>query len=133
MPRVFKRNSPLTPSMHGWLCALKNREGSRLGFSKEDRDTNIRRIGFVAAEIVRHGGIVVCAALSPYSATRNDVRTMAGMDHFVEIFVDTPLEVCEQRDAKGMYTKARRGEITGLPGSVIPTSHQCMRKSPWTR
>lgn len=91
-----------------------------LGFSKEDRDVNIRRIGFVAAEIVRHGGTVVCAAVSPYRATRNDVRAMVGSDHFVEVYVNTPLEVCEQRDYKGMYAKARRGEITGFTGIDDP-------------
>ena len=91
-----------------------------LGFSKEDRDTNIRRIGFVASEIVRHGGIAVCAAVSPYRATRNDVRNMVGADHYVEVFVDTPLEVCEQRDAKGLYAKARRGEIKGFTGIDDP-------------
>lgn len=91
-----------------------------LGFSKEDRDVNIRRIGFVAAEIVRHGGTVVCAAVSPYRATRNDVRNMVGKGHFVEVFVDTPLEVCEQRDYKGMYAKARRGEIKGFTGIDDP-------------
>jgi sulfate adenylyltransferase len=91
-----------------------------LGFSKEDRDTNIRRIGFVAAEIVRHGGTVVCAAVSPYRATRNDVRSMTGTDHFVEVFVDTPLDVCEARDFKGLYAKARRGELTGFTGIDDP-------------
>jgi sulfate adenylyltransferase len=91
-----------------------------LGFSKEDRDINIRRIGFVASEIVRHGGLVVCAAVSPYRATRNDVRNMVGRKHFVEIFVDTPLDVCEKRDAKGMYMKARRGEIKGFTGIDDP-------------
>jgi len=91
-----------------------------LGFSKEDRDINIRRIGYVASEIVRHGGIVICAAVSPYRATRNDVRSMVGKDHFVEVFVDTPLEVCEQRDRKGMYARARRGEITGFTGVDDP-------------
>lgn len=91
-----------------------------LGFSKEDRDINIRRIGFVAAEIVRHGGMVICAAVSPYRATRNDVRNMVGKDRFVEIFVDTPLEVCEQRDVKGMYAKARRGEIKEFTGIDDP-------------
>ena len=90
-----------------------------LGFSKEDRDTNILRIGFVAAEITRHGGIAVCAAVSPYRATRNDVRNLVG-DNFVEVFVDTPLEVCEERDAKGMYAKARRGEIKGFTGIDDP-------------
>ncbi|MCK6577078.1 MAG: bifunctional sulfate adenylyltransferase/adenylylsulfate kinase [Anaerolineae bacterium] len=91
-----------------------------LGFSKEDRDTNIRRIGFVAAEIVRHGGAAICAAISPYRSTRADVRNMMGEGHFVEIFVDTPLEVCEQRDIKGMYAKARRGEIKNFTGIDDP-------------
>ena len=91
-----------------------------LTFSKEDRDTNIRRIGFVAAEIVRHGGIVIAAAVSPYRATRNEVRAMVGEDRFFEVFVDTPLQVCEERDTKGMYAKARRGEITGFTGIDDP-------------
>ena len=91
-----------------------------LGFSKEDRDTNILRIGFVAAEIVRHGGVSICAAVSPYSAARNEVRAMVGADHFIEVFVDTPLDVCEERDSKGMYAKARRGEITGFTGIDDP-------------
>src|SRR5438309_3557492 len=91
-----------------------------LGFSKEDRDTNIRRIGFVAAEIVQHGGVAICAAVSPYRATRNDVRNLIGSEHFVEVFVDTPLEVCETRDTKGMYAKARRGEIKDFTGVDDP-------------
>jgi len=91
-----------------------------LGFSREDRDTNIRRIGFVSAEIVRHGGTVLCAAVSPYRSTRDEVRNMVGKDHFVEVFVDTPLEVCEQRDTKGMYAKARRGEIKDFTGIDDP-------------
>ena len=91
-----------------------------LGFSKEDRDTNIRRIGFVAAEIVGHGGVAVVAAVSPYRATRDEVRHMIGADRFVEVFVDTPLEVCERRDSKGVYAKARRGEITGFTGIDDP-------------
>jgi len=91
-----------------------------LGFSKEDRDTNIRRIGFVAAEIVRHGGVAVCAAISPYRATRNDVRNMVGADNFFEVFVDTPMAVCEQRDPKGIYAKTRRGEIKSFTGIDDP-------------
>ncbi|CAN5510186.1 bifunctional sulfate adenylyltransferase/adenylylsulfate kinase [soil metagenome] len=87
-----------------------------LGFSKADRDTNILRIGFVASEIVRHGGVCVCAAVSPYRSTRNEVRQMIGADNFVEIFVDTPLQICEERDTKGMYAKARRGEIKDFTG-----------------
>ncbi len=91
-----------------------------LGFSREDRDTNILRIGFVASEIARHGGMVISAAISPYRATRNEVRKMAGDDHFVEIFVDTPIDVCEQRDVKGLYARARRGQITGFTGVDDP-------------
>lgn len=91
-----------------------------LGFSKEDRDTNILRIGFVAAEIVRHGGAVVCAAVSPYRATRDSVRAMAGGENFVEVFVDTPLEVCEARDEKGMYAQARKGIIRNFTGIDDP-------------
>jgi sulfate adenylyltransferase len=91
-----------------------------LGFSKEDRDVNIRRIGFVAAEIVRHRGVVLCAAVSPYRATRSECRSMVGENQFIEIFVNTPLDVCEQRDAKGMYAKARRGEIKDFTGIDDP-------------
>ena len=91
-----------------------------LGFSKEDRDTNILRIGFVASEIVRHGGVAICAAVSPYRSTRSAVRAMVGAERFIEVFVDTPLEICEQRDSKGMYAKARRGEITGFTGIDDP-------------
>ena len=91
-----------------------------LGFSQEDRDTNVRRIGFVAAELVRHGGTVVCAAVSPYKATRNDVRNMVGHDQFVEVFVDTPLEECERRDVKGLYARARRGDLKEFTGIDDP-------------
>lgn len=91
-----------------------------LGFSREDRDTNILRIGFVAGEIARHGGCVICAAISPYRATRNESRKMVGEDRFIEVFVDTPIEVCEQRDVKGLYARARRGQITGFTGVDDP-------------
>jgi len=91
-----------------------------LGFSKEDRDTNILRIGFVAGEISRHTGTVICAAISPYSKTRNEARKMVGRDQFVEVFVNTPLETCEERDIKGLYAKARSGEIKGFTGIDDP-------------
>ena len=91
-----------------------------LGFSREDKDTNIRRIGYVASEIVAHGGVAVCAAISPYSATRDDVRNTVGKDRFIEVYVNTPLSVCEQRDIKGMYAKARRGEIKEFTGIDDP-------------
>jgi sulfate adenylyltransferase len=91
-----------------------------LGFSREDRDINIRRIGFVASEIIRHNGGVIVAAISPYRATRDEVRQMVGNDHFIEVFVDTPIDVCEQRDVKGMYARARRGEISSFTGIDDP-------------
>ena len=99
---------------------VRNHLSRGLGFSKEDRDTNIRRIGFVAAEIVKHQGTVICAAVSPYRATRNDVRNTVGAKRFIEVFVNTPLEECERRDVKGMYTKARRGEIKNFTGIDDP-------------
>ncbi len=85
-----------------------------LGFSKEDRDTNILRIGFVAGEIAHAGGGVICAAISPYRATRNEARKMVG-ENFIEVFMDTPVEVCEQRDVKGLYAKARQAMQDGKP------------------
>lgn len=91
-----------------------------LGFSKEDRDTNIRRIGYVAAEIARHGGGVICAAVSPYRSTRNECRAMVDGDRFIEVFVDTPLDVCEERDTKGMYRQAREGKIRNFTGIDDP-------------
>jgi sulfate adenylyltransferase len=91
-----------------------------LGFSKEDRDTNILRIGYVASEITKHEGTVICAAVSPYAATRNQVRNLVGSEKFIEIFVDTPLGECEVRDLKGIYAKARRGEMTGVTGIDDP-------------
>jgi len=85
-----------------------------LGFSKEDRDTNILRIGFVAGEIVHASGAVICAAISPYRATRAEARKMVG-ENFIEIYMDTPVEVCEQRDVKGLYAKARQAMQDGKP------------------
>ena len=89
-----------------------------LGFSKEDRDTNIRRIAFVAHLLQRNGVFVITAAISPYAAVREEARAMA--KDFVEVFADAPLEVCEQRDVKGLYKKARAGEIKGFTGIDDP-------------
>jgi sulfate adenylyltransferase len=102
-----------------------------LGFSKEDRDTNIRRIGFVAAEIVQHGGVAICAAVSPYRATRNDVRNLIGAEHFVEVFVDTPLEVCETRTRRACMPRPAVEKLKILRGLTTPTSPQLSLKSPW--
>ncbi len=90
-----------------------------LGISADDRDITILRIGFVAGEIARHGGAVICAAISPYRKTRNEARKMVG-ENFIEIYVNTPLEICEARDIKGLYAKARRGEIKGFTGIDDP-------------
>ena len=89
-----------------------------LGFSKEDRDLNIRRIGFVANLLSRNGVVAITAAISPYRAIRDEVR--AHTERFIEVFVDAPLEVCESRDVKGMYAKARAGEIKGFTGIDDP-------------
>jgi sulfate adenylyltransferase len=93
-----------------------------LTFSKEDRETNIRRIGWVAAEISRHGGVAICSPIAPFDSTRKQVRRMveeAG-GTFVLVHVATPLEECERRDRKGLYAKARRGEIPEFTGISSP-------------
>ena len=89
-----------------------------LGFSKEDRDENIRRIGFVAHLLTRNGVIVLVAAISPYRETREEVRRKIG--DFIEVYVNAPLEVCEKRDVKGLYKKARAGEIKNFTGIDDP-------------
>ncbi|HMB58643.1 MAG TPA: bifunctional sulfate adenylyltransferase/adenylylsulfate kinase [Xanthomonadales bacterium] len=94
---------------------------SELNFSKEHRDLNIQRIGFVASEITKNGGIAICAPIAPYASTRREVREMiAPLGGFIEIFVATPIEVCEQRDRKGLYAKARAGLIKGFTGIDDP-------------
>ncbi len=89
-----------------------------LGFSKEDRDTNIRRIAFVARLLTRHGVGVVVAAISPYRAVRNEARN--SIQRFIEVFVDCPLDVLIQRDVKGLYVRALRGEIANFTGVSDP-------------
>lgn len=91
-----------------------------LGFSKCDRNLNVRRIGYVAAEVVSHGGAVVCATVSPYRAGRDECRSMIRVGRFVEVFVDTPFEVCKERDGKGLYDRARLGELKDLSGVDAP-------------
>lgn len=89
-----------------------------LGFSKADRDTNIRRIGFVANLLTRHGVIVLVSAISPYRDIREEVKQKIG--DFVEVFVNAPLSVCEDRDVKGLYKRARSGEIKSFTGIDDP-------------
>jgi adenylylsulfate kinase len=90
-----------------------------LGFSREDRDTNVLRIGFVANLLTRNGVAVIVSAISPYKEARDRVRRDIG-DDFIEIFVDAPLEVCAERDVKGLYKKAFSGEIPAFTGVSDP-------------
>jgi sulfate adenylyltransferase len=94
---------------------------SELGFSREHRDINIRRIGYVASEITKNGGIAICAPIAPYDEVRKAVREMiTGLGGFVLVHVDAPIEVCEQRDRKGLYAKARAGIIKEFTGISDP-------------
>jgi sulfate adenylyltransferase len=94
---------------------------SELGFSKAHRDLNIRRIGFVASEITKNGGIAICAPIAPYKETRRAVRELIEeRGAFIEVYVATPLEVCEARDRKGLYAKAREGLIPEFTGISDP-------------
>lgn len=94
---------------------------SELGFSKAHRDLNVRRIGFVASEITKNGGIAICAPIAPYAATRRVVRELIEQHGaFIEIYVATPLDVCEKRDRKGLYAKARKGLIPAFTGITDP-------------
>ena len=91
-----------------------------LGFSKEDRDTNIRRIGFVCAKLSQYGVINIAAAISPYRSVRDECRAMVGEGQFVEVYVDVPLQVVIDRDVKGLYAKAISGEIPQFTGISDP-------------
>ncbi|HYO36626.1 MAG TPA: adenylyl-sulfate kinase [Geodermatophilus sp.] len=94
---------------------------SELSFSREDRDLNIRRIGFVAGEVVKHGGTVVVAAIAPYERAREEARALVERHgRFVLVHLATPLAVCEARDVKGLYARARAGEIRGFTGIDDP-------------
>ena len=100
---------------------VRTQLSSELDFSKEHRDLNIRRIGWVAGEVVKHGGTVVVAAIAPYEAAREEARALVEQHgRFVLVHLATPLEVCEQRDVKGLYAKARAGEIREFTGISDP-------------
>jgi sulfate adenylyltransferase len=93
-----------------------------LGFSKKDRDENVRRIGFVAAEAARHGGLALCCPIAPYAGARATARQLARLAGagFVLVYVSTPLDVCEARDRKGLYARAREGKIPHMTGVDDP-------------
>lgn len=91
-----------------------------LGFSPEDRTENIRRIGEISNLFIDAGVVVLAAFVAPYKKDRENIRSLVGDDHFVEVFVNTPLEICEARDVKGLYAKARKGEIANMTGISAP-------------
>jgi len=97
---------------------IRQRLCKDLGFSKPDRDENVRRIGFVAELLAKNGVIVIVAAISPYRAVRDEVRSL--VPRFIEVYVNAPLEVCEKRDVKGLYRKARAGDLHGFTGIDDP-------------
>lgn len=120
MDRLLERGGRSLTSLDGDV--VRRNLSAGLTFSKEDRETNIRRIGWVAAEISRHGGVAVCSPIAPFDATRKQVRQYvedAGGAFFL-VHVATPLEECERRDRKGLYAKARRGEIPEFTGISSP-------------
>ncbi len=116
----------LEPILRGRGCKVEQLDGDivrthlskGLGFSKEDRDTNIRRIGFVAHLLSRNGVAVICSAISPYREIRDENRAMIG--DFVEVYVKCPIEVLAERDVKGLYKKALAGEIANFTGVSDP-------------
>ncbi|MGI8433293.1 MAG: adenylyl-sulfate kinase [Nocardioidaceae bacterium] len=118
--RILERGQRTVTSLDGDV--VRHHLSKGLGFSREDRETNIARIGFVAAEISRHGGVAICSPIAPFEATREHVRQMverAG-GGFVLVHVATPLEECERRDRKGLYARARAGEIPDFTGISSP-------------
>jgi sulfate adenylyltransferase len=118
--RLLEQGERTVTSLDGDV--VRRNLSAGLTFSKEDRETNSRRIGWVAAEISRHGGVAVCSPIAPFDATRQDVRAMTGAagGAFFLVHVATPLEECERRDRKGLYAKARRGEIPDFTGISSP-------------
>ena len=114
---------------------------SDLGFTREDRDENVRRIGFVAQLLSRNGVVVLCPVIAPYRAARDEVRAMHDPGTFVEVHVATPVDVCSDRDVKGLYAKQKAGNLTGLTGVddpyepplkpevVVPTETQSLEES----
>ena len=118
--RLLERGDRTVTSLDGDV--VRHHLSKGLGFGRQDRETNIRRIGWVAAEISRHGGVAICSPIAPFDSTRREVRGMvddAG-GGFVLVHVATPLEECERRDRKGLYARARRGEIPDFTGISSP-------------
>jgi adenylyl-sulfate kinase len=100
--------------------AVRARFSPQLGFSRHEREINVLRVAQLACEAMDNGEIAICALISPYRDGRERARTMIGPDAFLEVYLDTPLAVCEARDVKGLYRRARAGEITGVTGIDDP-------------
>ncbi|WP_364510405.1 adenylyl-sulfate kinase [Nocardioides sp. LML1-1-1.1] len=120
MDRILEQGARTITSLDGDV--VRRNLSAGLTFSREDRETNIRRIGWVAAEIARHGGVAICSPIAPFDETRQQVRAMVEQagGRFFLVHVATPLEECERRDRKGLYAKARRGEIPEFTGISSP-------------
>lgn len=120
MDRVLEQGTRSITSLDGDV--VRRNLSAGLTFSKDDRETNIRRIGWVAAEIARHRGVAICSPIAPFDETRQQVRAMVEQagGRFFLVHVATPLEECERRDRKGLYAKARRGEIPEFTGISSP-------------
>jgi adenylyl-sulfate kinase len=99
---------------------VRRTQSPTLGYSRTDRGVHVRRIGDMARDAVLAGDVAVCAVVSPFIADREACRALIGPERFVEVFVDTPLATCEERDPKGLYARARRGEITRMCGIDLP-------------
>jgi sulfate adenylyltransferase len=119
LARLLERGDRYVTLLDGDL--VRKHLSSELGFSREHRDLNIRRIGFVASEITKHGGVAICSPIAPYEQVRREVREMIeAVGGFVLVHVATPIEVCERRDRKGLYAKARAGLIQSFTGISDP-------------
>lgn len=119
MAKLMEMNTRPVTLLDGDI--VRKNLSSELGFSREHRDLNIRRIGFVASEITKNRGVAICAPIAPYRTARREVRELiSGYGGFVEVHLATPLEVCERRDRKGLYTRARAGLISGFTGIDDP-------------
>jgi sulfate adenylyltransferase len=117
--KLLERHERTVTLLDGDL--LRKHLSSELGFSRPHREINVRRIGFVAAEITKHGGVAICAPIAPYAAGREEVRRIVeAVGGFTLVYVTTPLEECERRDRKGLYARARAGLIESFTGISDP-------------
>ena len=119
MAKIQEANQRIVTLLDGDI--IRKHLSTNLGFSKEDRNTNIQRIGFVSSIITQHQGIAICAVIAPYETIRQSVRKLiSSYGGFIEIYLTTPIEICKQRDVKGLYKKAEMGLISDFTGVNDP-------------